>query len=595
MDDGADLAYRAWAPSAPSRRAVLLFHRGHEHSGRLRELAEALADGGRWVFAWDMRGHGASDGRGSELAFERLVADAEVFARGLEARHGIALSETSVVAHSLGALVAAAWTHDCAPPLQALVLATPAFRIRLFVPLAWPALRLLRRIAPRTRVRSFVSGRLLSTDAEAARSYESDPLVDRSIPLGLLLQSREAGRRLLADPAAIRVPTLVISAGRDVVVGSAEQRRFAAGVGSGLKRHVRLLGLRHGLFQEKDRELVTLLVQGFLAEAAQHPRESDPHALAEAEEERTAAGAEKLRAALPAWSPRRWQAAIARRFLRSLGRLSEGVRIGRASGFDSGLALDHVYENRARGRGRLGRLIDRGYLDSPGWRGIRERRTLVKQALAKCLASRPEAHLVDVAAGPGRYLQEALREHPQATALLRDQGLANVEAGRALAEQWGLSERVRCDSGDAFDESSLAELDPGPDVAIVSGLLELFGDDRLARRNLRGLARAVAPGGFLVYTNQPWHPQVAFIARVLDNHLGEPWVMRCRSQVEMDALVAEAGFEKLETRATSRGIFTVSIARRRSAADNRDAAPPASAAGVCSATSRRPPGARKWI
>ena len=103
MDDGADLSYRAWAPSEPTRRAVLLFHRGHEHSGRLLELAAALADGSRWVFAWDMRAHGASDGRGSDFSFDRLIADAECFARGLERRHGIALSETSVVAHSLGA------------------------------------------------------------------------------------------------------------------------------------------------------------------------------------------------------------------------------------------------------------------------------------------------------------------------------------------------------------------------------------------------------------------------------------------------------------------------------------------------------------
>lgn len=39
--------------------------------------------------------------------------------------------------------------------------------------------------------------------------------------------------------------------------------------------------------------------------------------------------------------------------------------------------------------------------------------------------------------------------------------------------------------------------------------------------------------------------------------------MRCRSQGEMDALVDEAGFEKLDQLIDNWGIFSVSVARRR--------------------------------
>jgi hypothetical protein len=38
--------------------------------------------------------------------------------------------------------------------------------------------------------------------------------------------------------------------------------------------------------------------------------------------------------------------------------------------------------------------------------------------------------------------------------------------------------------------------------------------------------------------------------------------MRRRTQVEMDQLVADAGFEKLEQRIDEWGVFTVSLARR---------------------------------
>jgi len=116
--------------------------------------------------------------------------------------------------------------------------------------------------------------------------------------------------------------------------------------------------------------------------------------------------------------------------------------------------------------------------------------------------------------------------------------------------------------GDAFDEDSLAAIRPAPNVAVVSGLYELFPDNGPVRRSLRGLARAVEPEGYLVYTGQPWHPQVEMIARVLNNREGRPWIMRRRTQEEMDDLVREAGFEKIAEEIDTWGIFTVSLARR---------------------------------
>src|SRR5260370_27637861 len=84
-------------------------------------------------------------------------------------------------------------------------------------------------------------------------------------------------------------------------------------------------------------------------------------------------------------------------------------------------------------------------------------------------------------------------------------------------------------------------------------------------RSLQGLAGALEDDGYLIYTNQPWHPQLEMIARVLTNRDGKPWVMRCRPQAEMDELVRNAGFEKLEMLIDADGIFTVSLARKLAA------------------------------
>ena len=98
---------------------------------------------------------------------------------------------------------------------------------------------------------------------------------------------------------------------------------------------------------------------------------------------------------------------------------------------------------------------------------------------------------------------------------------------------------------------------------MISGLYELFPDNDPLRNSLAGLADAVEPRGYLVYTGQPWHPQLEMIARALTSHRqGEAWVMRRRTQAEMDQLVEEAGFRKIAQRIDEWGIFTVSLAVR---------------------------------
>src|SRR5262245_31684606 len=100
LRDGTDLFYRAWLPDVPTTKALLLFHRGHEHSGRWDETVAALGLTDVAVLAWDQRGHGRSPGaRGSAPNLATVIRDADEWARHLEAAHGIALSNTVVLAH----------------------------------------------------------------------------------------------------------------------------------------------------------------------------------------------------------------------------------------------------------------------------------------------------------------------------------------------------------------------------------------------------------------------------------------------------------------------------------------------------------------
>jgi hypothetical protein len=277
---------------------------------------------------------------------------------------------------------------------------------------------------------------------------------------------------------------------------------------------------------------------------------------------------QRLLRPLPTYSPKRWLFAAQRLAMRSIGKLSDGVRLGFETGFDSGQTLDYVYENTPRGRTWLGRKIDRRYLNAIGWRGIRVRKdnlqTLLRYAIKQFHQPGKLVHVVDIAAGCGRYVLETLKSlsNVEATAELRDFGPNNLEEGRKLASSLGLA-NVTFAQGDAFDEAALAGLSPRPTVAIVSGLYELFPDNELVLRSPRGLSHSIEDGGYLIYTNQPWHPQLEMIARVLTSHRdGRPWIMRRRTQAEMDELVRIAGFEKQQMEIDPWGIFTVSLARK---------------------------------
>lgn len=173
--------------------------------------------------------------------------------------------------------------------------------------------------------------------------------------------------------------------------------------------------------------------------------------------------------------------------------------------------------------------------------------------------------VVDIAAGHGRYVLDALEgETAVNEILLRDYSELNVSKGQEMIASRGMAGRARFEQGDAFNREELAALEPRPTLGIVSGLYELFPENTLVRNSLAGLAEAIEPGGILIYTGQPWHPQLKTIAWSLTSHKdGKAWVMRVRTQGEMDALVREAGFDKCAQLIDEWGIFTVSMAVRR--------------------------------
>lgn len=548
---------------------MLLFHRGHEHSGRIAHLVDELDLPGFDFFAWDARGHGQSPGaRGDSPGFATSVRDVQTFIDHLSATYDIVEDNMAVIAQSVGAVIAATWAHDYAPKIRALVLASPAFKVKLYVPFARTGLGLMRKWRANFFVNSYVKAKFLSHDPARIASYDSDPLITKAISVNVLLGLYEAADRVVADAQAIQVPTQLLISGSDFVVHRAPQERFFDRLGSLRKEKHILSGFFHDTLGERDRHLALSRARRFILqnfeEVMSRPPLLDADLLGA-----TCAESEELAAPLPRNSLRDLYWRATRASMRLGSQLSTGVKLGFDTGFDSGSTLDYVYRNQPSGKSALGRMIDQNYLQSIGWRGIRQRKLHVEELLRLAMAQLREQHrpvrIVDIAAGHGRYILESLQgvDPLPESILLRDYSDINVRDGSALIEQKGLGHIARFVKADAFDRADLAALDPKPTLAVVSGLYELFASNPMVGDSLAGLAAAVEPGGYLVYTGQPWHPQLELIARALTSHrAGQAWVMRRRSQAEMDQLVEAAGFRKITQRVDEWGIFSVSLAQR---------------------------------
>jgi len=262
--------------------------------------------------------------------------------------------------------------------------------------------------------------------------------------------------------------------------------------------------------------------------------------------------------------------ATMRFLLSTIGKTSKGVQTGYQYGFDSGTMLDYVYLNRAEGAFGVGKLIDRIYLNAVGWRAIRARRELLKYMLQTEIENNRglglKTRLLDVAAGPGRYLQELLQlcgsNQGDVRILCRDLALAGVEQGRAQAQASGLT-AITYEQGDAFDPAPTeAGLGGAPNVIVVSGLYELLLEDETIQKSLARLYEMLAPGGAIYFTTQTHHPQLEFIANVLPNRDGLPWVMKCRPVTQLEAWARQAGFQQIESRLEKVGLFTVTTGRK---------------------------------
>ena len=551
--------YRKWN-FEKNKKTLIIIHRGHEHSERLNELTQDKKFLKYNIFAYDLRGHGYTETKTSPNAMD-YVRDLASFVNHIKNEYQIKEEDIFIVANSIGGVILSAYVHDFAPNIAGMALLAPAFEIKLYIPFARQLVILLTKIKKDAKVMSYVKAKVLTHDVEEQNKYNSDKLINKEINAKLLIDLADMGKRLVEDSMAIELPTIIFSAEKDYVVKNSAQKKFFLNLSSKKREFIELENFYHGIIFEKERQKVYKMLDDFIQDVFKNQNTSldtSPREFSRKEYERIALKEyplnEKIFYSIQKFS------------MRTFGFLSKGMSLGLKYGFDSGISLDYIYKNQADGNLLLGKFIDRFYLNQIGWTGIRERKKNLLTLIEEKINSLGEENvkILDVAGGTGNYLFDIKEKYPNVQILINEFKKSNIEVGEEVIKKnnW---ENISFVNYDCFDRETYKKINYTPNIVIISGVFELFEDNNMLENTISGVAEFLDKNGAVIYTGQPWHPQLKQIALVLNSHKGhgKSWLMRRRSEKELDSLFENYNLKKEKMLIDNDGIFTVSLAELR--------------------------------
>ncbi|MCS6814360.1 MAG: class I SAM-dependent methyltransferase family protein [Cyanobacteria bacterium] len=227
--------------------------------------------------------------------------------------------------------------------------------------------------------------------------------------------------------------------------------------------------------------------------------------------------------------------------LQTIGRLSDGIRLGWRTGFDSGVMLEYIYENQPRGITPLGVWFDRMFIAHPVWDGVRSRRQFLIGQLQQALSHYDHPLVVDLAAGVGSYLFTI--PPGRATIIAGDYEPEAVAQGQDKANRLGRTD-ITFQRHNAFVLSELAS--DRADILVASGFFDILTDDQQIQTVLQNGSAITPPGARWVFTIQEHHPDLKLLKQSLVDLNQRPWELVPRPAEQLVAWAEPYGWH-LET------------------------------------------------
>ncbi len=254
--DGLTLYQQVWR-GATSKAAIVLVHGYAEHSGRYEHVAERFTRAGYALHAFDLRGHGRSEGepRAYIESIDEHTGDVERFVDSVREREaGLPLF---LLGHSMGGAISARFLADGDRSFNGAILSAPAVRRAGILGRPIEALFLfIAGLFPHWHIPALDSQKV-SRDPETVRLYDGDPLIYREgLPLGTASALVRSARYVDKNAGQIDLPILIAHGTDDALVNHIASERLYKRVGSQDKTLKLYEGLYHEILNEPEREQV---------------------------------------------------------------------------------------------------------------------------------------------------------------------------------------------------------------------------------------------------------------------------------------------------------------------------------------------------
>ena len=222
---GVRLYSQYWKPRNP-KAVLLIVHGLKDHGSRYESISEQLVGHGYAVFAFDLRGHGKSEGeRAFVKSFDDYVQDLEIFHERV--RHLESGRPVFLFGHSMGGAIALLYTLTREPAISGLLLSAPALKVpdNISSLLVWFTKR-LGRIAPKRPVLK-LDNDLFTRDADFLAAMNSDPLIyNKPHPARTAAELLRAIERIQKTMSTLDTPIVVMHGTMDKITNPNGSRQI---------------------------------------------------------------------------------------------------------------------------------------------------------------------------------------------------------------------------------------------------------------------------------------------------------------------------------------------------------------------------------
>jgi alpha-beta hydrolase superfamily lysophospholipase len=253
--DGYTWRYRRYDPAGKPRAEIVYLHGIQSHAGWYEYSCTCLRNRGFGVSFLDRRGSGMNQqSRGDAHGYQRLLEDIAEFITARLQPANTSHIPVFLVAVSWGGKLATGLLRQHAQLVDGLALLCPGFFPQVQPPfLTRLAILCSRLFSPRRLFPIPLNDPALFTASPRWQQFlRDDPLALHQATARLLFSSRRLDRFVRHAPAQIRVPALLLLAGKDRIIDNARTREYVERFASTNKRVIEYPEAHHTLELEPE-------------------------------------------------------------------------------------------------------------------------------------------------------------------------------------------------------------------------------------------------------------------------------------------------------------------------------------------------------